>query len=508
MSSLQEMGMLAVGSAGGQGGLSWRSAPRCLAGSLAALVLSGCVVGPDYKAPEIQTPGQYSSAALVQPTTRPVEDLSRWWTVFDDAKLTSLIERAAASNLDLKIAAARLREAKAARGIVSAGLWPSANLGASAYQSKGSENAMDTGGAPNPSANEHSSFQVGADALWELDIFGGVRRGIEAADADIAAVEEASRDVMVSLMAEVALNYIGLRNSQQQLNIARQNIKLQRDTLELTQTRFKAGLTGELDVARSRALVATTEAVLPPIQENISQAIFRLSVLTGRDPGALLEELSPEAPMPTGEAAVPMGMPSDLLRRRPDIRRAERELAAATARIGVATADLYPKFTITGNIGTQTHDLRYIADLQSGFWSIGPGVSWPVFDAGRIRARIAVQNARTDALLVNYERSVLLALEEVENALVARARDLERRRSLADAVAANRRSVELANELYSKGLVDFISVLDAQKSLFSSEEQLVLIERAAAMDLVKLYKALGGGWSEQPAPRASEQPTP
>jgi NodT family efflux transporter outer membrane factor (OMF) lipoprotein len=472
---------------------------------LAGLLITGCKVGPDYRQPELNIPGQFSSSpaqsATTQPTTRPAEDLSRWWTVFQDPALDSLIERAGKSNLDLKLAAARLREAKAARGIVAAGLWPTANLSGSASRYKGSEKlpGMTIAGFENPAAQEQSNYQIGTDALWELDIFGGTRRGIEAAEADIAAAEEANRDVMVSLMAEVALNYIQLRGSQRELAIARQNIKLQRDTLELTQTRFKAGLTGELDVARSRALVASTEAVLPPVQQAISQSIFRLSVLIGRDPGMLLGELSSEAAMPTGPVAFPPGMPSELLRRRPDIRRSERELAAATARIGVATADLFPKFTIVGNLGVQTNRYAHIADAHSGFWSIGPGVSWPIFDAGRIRSQIAVQSARTDAALIGYESNVLLALEEVENAIVAHARDRERRAALAESVAANRRSVELASELYSKGLVDFLSVLDAQKDLFSSEEQLVLVDRAIAADIVKLYKALGGGWAEAAA---------
>ena len=468
---------------------------------VAATALAGCKVGPDYKMPELNLPDHFSSSpsqsATTRPTTQPVEDLSQWWTVFKDPALDSLIERAGKSNLDLKLAAIRLREAKAARGIVAAGLWPTLNLDGSATRYKGSEHTPGAvPGFPNPASQEQSNYQIGTDAMWELDLFGGTKRGIEAAEADIAAAEEGTRDVMVSLMAEVALNYIQVRGAQRSLAIARQNIKLQRDTLELTRTRFKAGLTGELDVARSRALVASTEAVLPPIQQAISQAIFRLSVLIGRDPGALLGELSPEAAMPTGPVAIPPGMPAELLRRRPDIRRSERALAAATARIGVATADLFPKFTLTGSVGLQTNDMRYLAPAGCGFWSIGPGVSWPIFDAGRIRSQIAVQSARTDAALVGYESTVLLALEEVENALVAHARDRERQASLAESVSANRRSVELANELYSKGLVDFLSVLDAQKDLFSSEEQLVLVDRAIAADIVKLYKALGGGWAE------------
>ena len=408
---------------------------------VAATALAGCKVGPDYKGPEMKLPDSFASTPAVspttQPTTRPAEDLSRWWTVFNDPALDSLIERAGKSNLDLKLASIRLREAKAARGIVAAGLWPTANLDGSATRYKGSEHTPGAiPGFPNPASKDQSNYQIATDALWELDIFGGTKRGIEAADADIAAAEEVARDVMVSLMAEVALNYIQLRGSQREMTIALQNIKLQKDTLELTQTRFKAGLTGELDVARSRALVASTEAVLPPVQEAISQAIFRLSVLIGRDPGTLLGELSPEAPMPSGPVAIPPGMPSELLRRRPDIRRSERELAGATARIGVATADLFPKFTIVGNLGLQTNDMRYLAPAGSGFWSIGPSLRWPIFDAGRIRSQIAVQSARTDAALVGYERTVLLALEEVENALVGHARDQERRKALAEAVSA------------------------------------------------------------------------
>jgi multidrug efflux system outer membrane protein len=341
---------------------------------------------------------------------------------------------------------------------------------------------------------QRNLFQWGFDATWELDIFGGTRRAVEAAEADLGAAEESRRDVLVTLTSEVALNYVELRGAQCRLRIARENIDAQRDTLELTGQRYRAGFIGELDVAQATAQLATTQSQVPLLETAVRQAIYQLSVLVGEPPGTLLAELEPENPLPVAPPAVPLGMPSDLLRRRPDIRVAERQLAAATARIGQATADLFPKFNLTGSIGPQASDIRHILDANSLAWSVGPGVSWPIFDGGRIRANIAVQDARTQQALATYHKTVLTALQDVENALIAYGNERERYVALTSAEQANTLAVELSNDLYVRGLGAFLNVLDSQRALYASQDALVQSEIIAITDLISLYKALGGGW--------------
>jgi multidrug efflux system outer membrane protein len=341
---------------------------------------------------------------------------------------------------------------------------------------------------------QRNLFQWGFDATWELDVFGGTRRAVEAADADLGAAVESRRDVLVTLISEVALNYVELRGAQRRLRIARENIAAQRDTVELTEQRYRAGFIGELDVAQATAQLATTESQVPLLETAARQAIYQLSVLVGEPPGALLAELEPENPLPVAPPPVPLGMPSDLLRRRPDIRVAERQLAAATARIGQATADLFPKFDLTGSIGPQASDIRHILDAKSLAWSVGPGVSWPIFDGGRIRANIAVQDARTQQALATFQKTVLTALQDVENALIAYGNERERYAALTSAEEANSRAVELSNDLYVRGLGAFLNVLDSQRALYASQDALVQSEITAITDLISLYKALGGGW--------------
>jgi NodT family efflux transporter outer membrane factor (OMF) lipoprotein len=454
-------------------------------------------------------PASFASTATA--ATQPSADLARWWTTFDDPALDALVERAVAANLDLRLATARLREARALRGVTGADLFPDVNVAGSYTRSRSSENAFDFegaggGGGQSPGfgnfalpGEERDLYQAGFDANWEVDVFGGVRRSIEAADADIAAANEGRRDALVTLLAEVARNYVEVRGFQRRLGIARANLKTQQDTLELTNARFKAQLISELDVTRADAQVATTASQIPSLEAQRNQAAHRLAVLLGQEPGALLDELfAPTSPaIPSGPPEVPPGLPSDLLRRRPDIRRAERELAAATARVGVATADLFPRFSLTGSLGLQSEEFDDLASMDSRFFSIGPSASWPVFDAGRIRSNIEVQNARQEQALVRYEQSVLTALEDVENALVGYGKERQRRASLQRAVDANRRSVEMATQLYDRGLTDFLDVLDAQRALFLSEDALVQSDRTISTNLVALYKALGGGWEAQ-----------
>jgi NodT family efflux transporter outer membrane factor (OMF) lipoprotein len=347
-------------------------------------------------------------------------------------------------------------------------------------------------------------YQAGFDASWELDIFGGNRRAVEAANADITAVEEGRRDILVSLLAEVARNYLTLREAQARLSIAKENIQSQKGTVDLTQARFDAGLTSEFDVTRAKAQLAVTSSQVPALESSIAATIHRLSVLLGKDPAALYGELTSETPLPPTPPDVPMGVPSDLLRRRADVRQAERELAAATARIGEATADLFPKFSLTGNFGFQGNKLNDLTIGANQIWGFGPSISWPIFDAGRIRANINVQDARQEQALIAYEKAVKVSLEDVETSLVAYAKEQDRYKWLDTAVTAEKQSVALANERYVRGLSDFVNVLDAQRSLYLAQDQLVQSQTTVLLNLVTLYKALGGGWESFEAASAPE----
>ena len=480
---------------------------RFLRSSVAFIVgLAGCTVGPTHRPPDTPISPTWSELPESGVTPQPTA-AAQWWATLQDPILNALVEQAVKSNLDLRIAQGRIREARASRGVVAADAWPTVNVAGEYSRIRRSENitgssAFGLGGGGLPGASrqfgelETDLFQNGFDASWEIDVFGRVRRAVEAAEADIAAAEENRRDVLVSLLAEVARNYVDLRGLQRQLAVADRNIVAQQDAAELTAARYDAGLTSELDVAQARALLATTQSQIPALDSAAKQAIHRLGVLLGQEPGALLARLSPAAPIPMTPVEVAVGLPAELLRRRPDVRRAERELAAATARVGVATADLYPRLTLTGIVGLQSADLVDLAENASRFWAAGPiALAWPLFDAGRIRSTIEVQNARQEQAIAFYERTVLIAVEDVENALVAFVREQVRRQALARAVDANRRAVDLASEQYTSGLADFLNVLESQRSLYTAEDQLTLSERAVVSNLIALYKALGGGWA-------------
>jgi NodT family efflux transporter outer membrane factor (OMF) lipoprotein len=423
----------------------------------------------------------------------PDKDLARWWTVFQDPTLSSLVERAIASNLDLKLAEARIRQARAARGIAGADMGPELNATGSFQRSQtpGSSTLTRTGETTGPTTKQ---YRVGFDASWELDIFGGIRRGIEAADADLEATIEDRRDVLVTLTAEVARNYIDLRTFQQRILTARQNLKAQERSAELTRQRFRGGFVSGLDVANAEAQMATTAASLPVLETLLQQTLYNLGVLLGREPAALLSDLSPASQIPVAPPAVPAGVPSELLRRRPDIRKAEAQIHASTARIGVATADLFPRVSILGSGGFQAPETDTWFNSVSRFWSLGPSLRWPVFDAGRIRANVEQKKALEEQSLLAYQKTILRALQEVENALIASAREQEHRKALTDAVLANQRAVKLATILYTEGQTDFLNVLQAQRALFLSEDALVQSTQNVSTNLVALYKALGGGW--------------
>ncbi|UCF90771.1 MAG: efflux transporter outer membrane subunit [Desulfobacterales bacterium] len=456
--------------------------------------LSSCMVGPNYQPPRTQVPADWACVPAI-PATLAEKALARWWTLFKDPTLGSLVERAVQSNLDLKLAEARIRQARSATEIALSAIGPTVDANGT-FRRNRSAGSSGVDNSHRTTAVIVNDYQAGFDAGWELDIFGGVRRGIEAADADLQARVEARRDVLVTLTAEVARTYIDLRALQQRISIARKNLAAQTHTAELTRRRFQAGFVSALDVANADAQIATTAAQIPLLEASAQQSIYSLSFLLGLEPAALNQELSAASTIPPAPPATPLGLPSDLLRRRPDIRRAEAEIHAATARIGVAAADLFPRFTISGSVGVRASDFGSWFDWARRFWSFGPSASWNVFASGAIRANIEAQQALQAQSLITYRQAVLTALQEVENALIASAKEADHRKALVEAVGANRKAVALATRLYTEGQVDFLNVLNSQKSLYASEDALVQSTGSVSIQLVALYKALGGGWSE------------
>ncbi len=448
------------------------------------LFLAGCKVGPNFQPPETPVPNEWVGP-VPPPPTAAEQDLAQWWPVFKDPTLTSLIERAIQSNLDLQLAQARVRQARAARGVAASGLGPTVNATGSYLRSGTAIRTTDL-------------YQTGFDAAWELDIFGGIRRNVEAATANLEAAEDARLNTLVTVSAEVAVNYIDLRGFQEEIAIAQRNLKAQQRSAELTKQRFQGGFVSGLDVANAEAQVATTAAQIPSLEQSAQQAIYSLSLLLGLEPGALLAELTPPEAIPAAPPAVPVGVPSELLRRRPDIRQAEAQIHAATAQIGVATADLFPSFSLTGNLGTEGSKFSSLTNWSNRFWSIGPSASWTLFATGRIVSNIEVQKALQEQSLITYRQTVLTALQDVENALIASAQEQEHYKFLTEAVAANRRAVDLATKLYTQGETDFLNVLQAQGSLYLSETALAISARTLATNLVALYKAVGGGWTPDP----------
>jgi outer membrane protein, multidrug efflux system len=461
---------------------------------LGVSILGGCMVGPDFHPPQPTVPNAWVGASKTptEPSTAAVQpELSQWWRQFDDPVLTSLVDEALKTNLDLKIAEARLREARATRGITVGGLLPTVTA-------SGSHLRGHTAGVT-PDDLHQSYFQTGFDTVWELDLFGGQRRNVESASANIQAATENLRDTQVSLIAEVALNYIQLRGYQQELVIAQNNLKSQEHTADITHKLLNVGFSSALDAANADSDVATTESQLPVFESEAKQSIYALSVLLARLPGDLLEQLSPTGSLPRVPIQVPVGLPSDLLRRRPDIRMSEAQLHAATAQIGVAVADFFPTFSLTGTLSWSSSQLSTLWTKANRSFAAGPAVSWPIFQGGATMSNVRLQEALRDESFITYQKTVLAAFQDVENALIAFDKEQQHHKSLNDAVAANRKAVDLSGQLYSAGLTDFLNVLNAQRSLYSSEDALVQSERSIVTDLIALYKALGGGWEYMPA---------
>jgi NodT family efflux transporter outer membrane factor (OMF) lipoprotein len=461
---------------------------------LLSLALSGCItVGPDYAPPEPDVPDRWHQE-LAEGFVEGETNLHSWWRTLDDPVLDGLIERAAAGNLDLQGAFARIQEARALRGIATGERFPDVNASGSAVRNRLSEGTNEF--VPPGRSRTDNTYAVGLDANWEIDLWGRIRRSVEAADAGVDAAFEDYRDVLVLLYAEVALTYIDIRSLQARIRYAEDNRELQADTVRLTRARFDAGISPELDVRQAELNLATTSASIPVLEAGLARSMHRLAVLLGEHPGALHDDLVDPRPIPDPPVEVAVGIPADLARQRPDIRRAERELASQTALVGVATADLYPRFSLTGTFGFEAYSSLFRAGNQA--WSLGIPLFWNLFDGGRVRNRIRAEDARTQQALVAYERTVLLALEEVENSMVSYLRERVRRQELAKAVEAARKSVELVKTLYTTGLTDFQNVLDSERSLAVRQDELAASEGEVVRNLVSLYRALGGGWQPDP----------
>ncbi len=512
-------------------------------------ILSGCATGARYTEATPKVPTDWASEKAAGVTDEPV-DVAAWWRFLQDETLNGVIDRVAKANYDVRLAEARVREARGARRAVGTSFMPSTGINASwtasqmaaeDFEDFGSpvsagisngpngvsrnfsirgdqltfNRSADANGATNsisfngeaPEGIERRSdlFQVGLDSQWEIDIFGGDRASLAAATANQLAVENNRNAVLVSVLAEAALAYVDLRAAQRQRDITVQNIAAQEETLNITRERFRVGLTAEFDAARAETQLATLRAELPPIENAVTQAMYRLALLSGEEPRALTETLSVAAPLPATPSEIAVGLPSDLLRRRADIRAAEAQLEAARARIKVAVADLFPKFFLNSSISGQGIGLGDVLTPAGRVWSLGPSVKWDILRSGYIRANIEVQNTRQEQAAIAYEQAAALAVDEVERALTAYAKENEHRAALQLAVAGAEKSVALANERYLRGLDAFLNVLQAQQQLFASRSALVASESAVLTNLIAVYKALGGGW--EAFPEVGQTPT-
>ncbi len=455
------------------------------------MLAAGCAVGPNYAPPEPEVPDRWHEE-LARGLAEGQAPLQTWWTTLDDPMLDSLVERAVAGNLDLKRAVARVDEARARRGIARGQWFPTLDSLSSYSREKISEEAFPI---PGIGGNAQNRYTVGLDASWEIDFFGRIRRSTESANASLEATVEDYRDALVLLLAEVGLAYVDVRSFQQRIDYARSNVRTQQGSLRLTRDRNAAGLVSDLDVRQAELNLATTEALIPSLQIGLTLAIHRLGVLLGQHPSALRAELETPTPIPSPPSEILVGLPTELLRQRPDLRSAERQLAAQTAQIGVAKADLYPRFALLGTFAFDALDAAKLFTGDASAFSFGPAVRWNLFDGGRIRANVKAQESLTEQALLGYEQTLLLALEEVEDAFVAYVQENERRDTLQRSVTAAGAAVKLVNTLYRTGLTNFQNVLDTERSLFQQQDQLAQSEGQVTQNLIQIYRALGGGWS-------------
>ena len=494
--------------------------------------LSACTMGPDFQRPALQTPTQWPDAPAASDATRsvavpePVDPL--WWNSFGDPILTALVTRAMDSNLDLKVAAARLAESRAQFGQAKADEFPTLNGNASYTRElqsadgvigllggSGSPSATDTnglggrqGGIPTQSATStalppFNLYQYGFDASWELDLWGRVRRTAENASATVDAQSEARHDAIVSTAAEVARDYLNLRGTQEKLRITRENLAFAQRTVQLTNERAKHGLATDLDVANAQSQAESNAADIPQQEQQEAKLINAIGVLLGEYPRTLAAKLKETPDVPVVPPRVPIGLSSELARRRPDIREAEAQLHAATANIGAAKADFFPKITLSGSVAIQATQFTNLGSWGARSYSAGPSLSIPIFEGGRLRSTLALREAQQQEAAITYRKTVLSAFQEVDDALTGFAAEQRRRDRLDASMQASKRALDIANQRYVRGLSNYLDVLTAQKTLLTSEQQWVDSTATVSTNLVALYKALGGGWDAEAGQYAS-----
>ncbi len=469
---------------------------------LTVAALTACTVGPDFQRPvaalpdrwhvdekhSIAAPSTKTSSRIVDSTLDP-----RWWEAFHDAELSSLIDRVAASSLDVKAATARLMQAGAARRVTGSDTAPSVNGAASYQHARSSQNGLlDISGLDGK--HDYNLWRPGFDASWELDLWGRVRREIESADANIEASADLRRDVLLATLAETADDYMELRGVQAQLHIVEQNLQIARHSLELTRIRFADGISTRLDVAEASAQVSTIEAQQPSLESRRVRLVNALSFLMGAAPRSLESELHDSAPIPSMSSRVPAGLPSELAERRPDIRVAEAHLHAATANIGVAIGDFYPRVTLSGEFNLQAMHFGDLDTWGSRMFGVGPALNMPLFDGGRLKGQLALRNAQQEEAAIAFQRTVLNAWHEVDDAMSDYNASQIHHDLLAEAVAQNQIALDNAQRQYGAGATDFLNVLAVQKDLLGTQQALASSSVDLAVSLVNLYKALGGGW--------------
>jgi len=462
-----------------------------------ATALSACAVGPNYVRPKTPVAAQFAGAEPGVYSNQQTQ--VEFWKQFDDPTLDRLVSQSLSANYDLRIAVGRLVQSRALRNQSEFDLAPTVTA-------NGGWNKQRYPAVENPYGGPYTEkfYDAGFDATWELDFFGGVRRNVQARNAELRGEVANLHDAQVSVIAEVARNYFELRGEQTQLAVARANVENQRQVLQLAQAELTAGSGTDLDVARAQSQLSTTLSTIGPLEAAVSRSIHRLSVLTGRQPDALTEMLSAPHDLPPLPHIVPVGSPADMLRRRPDIRSAEENLEASTDLVGVAISNLFPKVTFTGSFGFAAAAPGGFGTSGSRSYGIGPGIYWPAFDLGRVHEQVAGARAGAVIALDQYHSTVLNALEETEDALVTHARDRDQLQHAQDAASASATAARLARIRYQGGLVDFLSVLDAERTQLQAENDLAQDRTEAATSLIAVYKALGGGWETAPLPRYTD----
>jgi len=456
---------------------------------VSAVLLAACAVGPDYHRPEVATSDQFVGTDAAQFSTQDVE--REFWKQFNDEQLNDLIERALVANHDIRIATSRLREARALRGQAKLDLAPTVTASSGYTKARASDRQL---GPLQNVDREQDFYDSGFDAFWELDFFGRVRRGVEASTAQLQSAEASVYATQVSVTAGVARNYFELRGAQEQLEVARRNAENQGETVRITTARLDAGRGTQLDASRAQAQLSATLATIPDLEAGVTRSMLRLGVLTGQQPESVVPQLSAAKPLPTLPVAHDIGTPELLLRRRPDIRVAERNLAASTAEIGVAVGDLFPRITFLGHWGYDAVSSSALGNTGSETFSFGPSISWAAFDLGRVRQKIAQREAAADGALAKYEQTVLQALEETDASLTAYSKAIVKQQHLQTSANASLEAAKLARARYENGVADFLQVLDAERTALAAEDQLARSETQTATALLATYKALGGGF--------------